>query len=26
MSVRAAILGPTGYTGYWLIELLLRHS
>ncbi len=25
MSIRAAILGPTGYTGYWLIELLLRH-
>jgi N-acetyl-gamma-glutamyl-phosphate reductase len=25
MSIRAAIIGPTGYTGYWLIELLLRH-
>ncbi|MFP4144256.1 MAG: N-acetyl-gamma-glutamyl-phosphate reductase [Phycisphaeraceae bacterium] len=25
MSIRAAIVGPTGYTGYWLIELLLRH-
>jgi len=25
MNVRAAILGPTGYTGLWLIELLLRH-
>jgi N-acetyl-gamma-glutamyl-phosphate reductase len=25
MSVRAAIVGPTGYTGLWLIELLLRH-
>lgn len=24
-TIRAAILGPTGYTGYWLIELLLRH-
>lgn len=25
MKIRAAIVGPTGYTGYWLIELLLRH-
>ncbi len=25
MSIRVAIIGPTGYTGYWLIELLLRH-
>ena len=25
MSVRVAIIGPTGYTGLWLIELLLRH-
>jgi N-acetyl-gamma-glutamyl-phosphate reductase len=25
MSIRAAIIGPTGYTGYWLIQLLLRH-
>jgi len=25
MSLRVAIVGPTGYTGYWLIELLLRH-
>jgi N-acetyl-gamma-glutamyl-phosphate reductase len=25
MGVRAAIVGPTGYTGLWLIELLLRH-
>lgn len=25
MGVRAAIIGPTGYTGLWLIELLLRH-
>lgn len=24
-KVRAAILGPTGYTGLYLIELLLRH-
>lgn len=24
-TIRAAILGPTGYTGYYLIELLLRH-
>jgi N-acetyl-gamma-glutamyl-phosphate reductase len=23
--IRAAIVGPTGYTGYWLLELLLRH-
>src|SRR5690606_26845 len=25
MSIRAAIIGPTGYTGYYLIDLLLRH-
>ena len=25
MSIRAAIVGPTGYTGQWLIELLLAH-
>ncbi len=25
MSIRAAILGPTGYTGLYLIQLLLRH-
>lgn len=25
MNVRVAIVGPTGYTGYWLIRLLLRH-
>ncbi|MBI1367747.1 MAG: N-acetyl-gamma-glutamyl-phosphate reductase [Planctomycetes bacterium] len=25
MSIRVAIIGPTGYTGYWLIHLLLRH-
>ncbi len=25
MKLRAAIVGPTGYTGHWLIELLLRH-
>ncbi|MDH3583390.1 MAG: N-acetyl-gamma-glutamyl-phosphate reductase [Phycisphaerae bacterium] len=25
MSIRAAIVGPTGYTGEWLIELLLGH-
>ncbi|MEM1212668.1 MAG: N-acetyl-gamma-glutamyl-phosphate reductase [Planctomycetota bacterium] len=25
MDVRAAIIGPTGYTGYHLVELLLRH-
>ena len=25
MNVRASILGPTGYTGLWLIDLLLRH-
>lgn len=25
MGIRAAIVGPTGYTGLWLIELLLRH-
>ncbi len=25
MSIRAAIIGPTGYTGFWLIDLLLRH-
>ncbi len=25
MSIRAAIVGPTGYIGYWLIQLLLRH-
>ena len=25
MSIRAAIVGPTGYTGLHLIELLLRH-
>jgi len=25
MPVRVAIIGPTGYTGLWLIELLLRH-
>jgi len=25
MPTRAAILGPTGYTGYYLIQLLLRH-
>ncbi len=24
-TLRTAILGPTGYTGYWLIDLLLRH-
>lgn len=26
MTVRAAIVGPTGYSGLTLIELLLRHS
>ncbi len=26
MAVRAAIIGPTGYTGYYLIDLLLRHT
>lgn len=25
MSVRVAIIGPTGYTGLWLIRLLLGH-
>jgi N-acetyl-gamma-glutamyl-phosphate reductase len=25
MRIRAAIVGPTGYTGYHLIDLLLRH-
>jgi len=25
MSIRTAIVGPTGYTGYHLIDLLLRH-
>ena len=25
MSVKAAIIGPTGYTGVYLIDLLLRH-
>ena len=25
MTVRAAIIGPTGYAGYHLIDLLLRH-
>lgn len=25
MKIRVAILGPTGYTGLWLIQLLLRH-
>jgi len=25
MSIRAAIVGPTGYTGFHLIDLLLRH-
>ncbi|MDX1682795.1 MAG: N-acetyl-gamma-glutamyl-phosphate reductase [Phycisphaeraceae bacterium] len=25
MSIRTAIIGPTGYTGYWLIERLLGH-
>ena len=25
MSIRAAILGPTGYTGLYLIQLLARH-
>lgn len=25
MSIRVAIVGPTGYTGLWLIQLLLRH-
>lgn len=25
MPIRAAILGPTGYTGLYLIQLLLRH-
>lgn len=25
MSVRCAIVGPTGYTGLYLLELLLRH-
>jgi N-acetyl-gamma-glutamyl-phosphate reductase len=25
MKIRAAILGPTGYTGLYLIQLLLRH-
>ena len=25
MSIRAAIVGPTGYTGFYLIDLLLRH-
>ncbi len=25
MRIRVAIVGPTGYTGYWLIEGLLRH-
>ncbi len=24
-KIRAAIIGPTGYTGLWLMELLLRH-
>ncbi len=26
MSIRCAIVGPTGYTGLFLIDLLLRHS
>jgi len=26
MNIRVAIVGPTGYTGYWLIDLLSRHS
>ncbi len=25
MSIRAAIVGPTGYTSLWLIRLLLKH-
>ena len=25
MSIRVAIVGPTSYTAYWLIEILLRH-
>ncbi|GAB4195805.1 MAG: N-acetyl-gamma-glutamyl-phosphate reductase [Phycisphaeraceae bacterium] len=25
MSIKAAIVGPTGYTGYYLIDILLRH-
>ncbi len=25
MSIRAAIVGPTGYTGFHLIDILLRH-
>ena len=25
MSIRAAIVGPTGYTGLYLIDILLRH-
>lgn len=25
MKTRVCIIAPTGYTGYWLIELLLRH-
>jgi N-acetyl-gamma-glutamyl-phosphate reductase len=25
MSIRVAIVGPTGYTALWLIKLLLRH-
>lgn len=25
MNIRVAIVGPTGYTGLWLIQLLLRH-
>ena len=25
MNIRASIVGPTGYTGLWLIQLLLRH-
>ncbi|MHC4995543.1 MAG: N-acetyl-gamma-glutamyl-phosphate reductase, partial [Planctomycetota bacterium] len=25
MNIRVAIIGPTGYTGYWLIDWLLRH-
>ena len=25
MNIRTAILGPTGYTGLYLIELLLKH-
>lgn len=25
MTIRAAIVGPTGYTGFYLLDLLLRH-